>query len=182
MTDLKPQNSLKKKNPVFQFFKENGAGYLLCAPLLLSIFIFVLYPMFQMVLYSFQATNGISGRFNGISNYKWIFNDRLFRNAIFNTGRMALFGVVTNIVVCFVIASLINNLIRGKGIFKSLYFLPNVVSAVAVAMLFNFLLYASSSGIVNRFLGWFGVSPIGWLVSPSLAPFSMVIMGLWRSM
>jgi len=172
----------QKKNPVVRFIKENGAGYLLCAPLLLSIFIFVMYPMLQMILYSFQATNGISGRFNGISNYRWIFNDRLFWSAMFNTGRMAVFGIVLNIVVCFVIASLINNLIRGKGIFKSLYFLPNVVSAVAVAMLFNFLLYASSSGIVNRFLSWFGVAPIGWLVSPSLAPFSMVLMGLWRSM
>jgi ABC-type sugar transport system permease subunit len=128
------------------------------------------------------VTNGISGRFNGIANYKWIFSDRLFRSAMFNTGRMAVFGIALNTIVCFVIASLINNLIRGKGLFKSLYFLPNVVSAVAVAMLFNFLLYASSSGIVNRFLGWFGVTPIGWLVSPSLAPFSMVMMGLWRSM
>jgi len=170
------------RNPAARFIKENGAGYLLCAPLLLAIFVFVMYPMLQMILYSFQATNGISGRFNGIANYRWIFKDRLFWSAMFNTGRMALFGIALNIVVCFVIASLINNLIRGKGLFKSLYFLPNVVSAVAVAMLFNFLLYASSSGIVNRFLGWFGIAPIGWLVSPSLAPFSMVLMGLWRSM
>ena len=176
------QQSIRKKNPVLLFIKENGAGYLLCAPLLLSIIIFVLYPMFQMVLYSFQVTNGISGRFNGIANYRWIFNDRLFRSAIFNTGRMAVLAIILNTTVCFVIASLINNLNRGKGIFKSLYFLPNVVSAVAVAMLFNYLLYASPSGIVNRFLGWFGVAPIGWLVSPSLAPFSMVMMGLWRSM
>ena len=56
-----------------------------------------------------------------------------------------------------------------------------LVCSVAVAMLFNFIFYPTENGILNYFLGLFGISPIGWLVSPKLARFSIVIMGLWRS-
>lgn len=171
----------KKKNPVVTFINQNGTGYLLCAPLLLGIFIFVFYPMLQVILYSFEATNGISGRFIGFANYKWILKDKLFWTALRNTAYMAVMGVTINIVVCFIIASLLNSLTLTKNFFKSLYFLPNVVSAVAVSMLFGFLLFPTGAGIVNSFLGLFGISPVGWLVSPRLAPLSMVLMGLWRS-
>ena len=163
------------------FFKRNMTGYLLCAPLLLGIFIFVFYPMVQVLIYSFQSTNGISGTFNGISNYKWIFQDDMFWTALKNTVYMAVLAVILDIVVCFVLASLINSLTFGRNFFKSLYFLPNVVSSVAVAMLFNFLFYPSQNGVINYFLSFLGIDPVGWLVSPSTARLSIVIMGLWRS-
>ena len=163
------------------FFKRNMTGYLLCAPLLLGIFIFVFYPMVQVLIYSFQSTNGISGTFNGISNYKWIFQDDMFWTALKNTVYMAVLAVVLDIIVCFVLASLINSLTFGRNFFKSLYFLPNVVSSVAVAMLFNFLFYPSQNGVINYFLSFLGIDPVGWLVSPSTARLSIGIMGLWRS-
>lgn len=163
------------------FFKRNMTGYLLCAPLLLGIFIFVFYPMVQVLIYSFQSTNGISGTFNGLSNYKWIFQDDMFWTALKNTVYMAVLAVILDIIVCFVLASLINSLTFGKNFFKSLYFLPNVVSSVAVAMLFNFLFYPSQNGVINYFLSFLGIDPVGWLVSPSTARLSIVIMGLWRS-
>lgn len=153
----------------------------MCAPLLLGITIFVFYPMLQVLMYSFQSTNGLSGTFNGLTNYKWIFKDNMFWKALGNTFYMAIMSIVIDIVVCFVIASLINSLTRFKGFFKGLYFLPNVVSAVAVALLFNFLFYPTQGGVINYFLSFLGVGSVGWLVSPKIAPFSMVVMGLWRS-
>jgi len=151
--------------------------------MILAILIFVLYPMIQVVIYSFQSTNGISASWAGVKNYKWVLTDKLFWNAAWNTVYMALFGVIIDVIVCFVVASLINSVAAkaAKNIFKGLYFLPNVVSSVAVAMLFNFIFYPTENGILNYALGMFGISPIGWLVNPKLARFSIVIMGLWRS-
>ena len=170
-----------KKNPVISFIQKNGTGYLFCAPLILAILIFVLYPMIQVVIFGFQFTNGISGRFVGLANYRWILNDSLFWSAMRNTAYMAFLSIVINISVCFVIASLINSLVIFKGFFKSLYFLPNVVSAVAVSMVFGFLFFPTGAGVINSFLGRFGIGPVGWLVLPQIAPLSMVLMGLWRS-
>lgn len=176
-----PSVIVRKKNPIANFIKHNGAGYLLCAPLLISIIVFVLYPMIQVFLFSFQNTNGISGRFIGLRNYEWILNDTLFWNAVRNTAFMAFMAVVLQIIVTFCLASMINSLTRCKNFFKSLYFLPNVVSAVAVSMIFTFLMFPTEAGILNSFLGIFGIGPIAWIASASVAPFSMVIMAIWRS-
>ena len=168
-------------NPFIIFIKRNGMGYALCAPLLLAIFILVFYPMVQVFIYSFQFTNGISGRFVGLANYRWILNDNLFWSAMRNTAYMAVMAVVLNVVVTFTIASLINSLTRTKNFFKSLYFLPNVVSAVAVSMLFSFLMFPTSAGVINSIIGIFGIPPVGWIATAQMAPISMVLMQLWRS-
>ena len=172
-----------KKKKSRNFFRQNLAGYALCAPMILAILVFVLYPMIQVLIYSFQSTNGISGTWRGVKNYAWVLKDGAFWNAAWNTLFMAVLAVIIDVIVCFIVASMINSVTSkaGKNIFKSLYFLPNVVSSVAVAMLFNFIFYPTENGILNYFLGLFGISPIGWLVDPKLARFSIVIMGLWRS-
>lgn len=178
---LKRQDHSRWRNKVEVAINKNLAGYILCAPMLISIFVFVLYPMLQVGIYSFQATNGISATWRGLRNYKWILEDRLFWNATRNTLYMAAIAVIINIVVCFVLASLINSLKVFKNVFKGAYFLPNVVSSVAVAMLFNFIFYPTENGILNYALSFFNVDPIGWLVNPKLARLSIVLMGLWRS-
>jgi len=182
-----PENATVNKrrgnseNSIVKFVKQNGMGYALCAPLLLAIFILVFYPMVQVFIFSFQNTNGMSGRFIGLMNYRWILNDTLFWNAVRNTAYMAFMAVVLQVVVTFILASMINSLTRMKNFFKSLYFLPNVVSAVAVAMLFSFLMFPTEAGVLNSFIGMFGLGPVLWIASANVAPFSMVLMALWRS-
>lgn len=172
-----------KRKKGANMFHQNLAGYALCAPMILSILIFVMYPMIQVVIYSFQNTNGISATWAGFRNFKWVLTDSMFWNAAGNTVYMAFFGVIIDLIVCFVVASLINSVTSkiGKNIFKSVYFLPNVVSSVAVAMLFNFIFYPTENGILNYALGIFGIKPIGWLVDPGIARLAIVLMGLWRS-
>lgn len=164
-------------------FNQNFTGYLLVAPMLLALCAFVFYPMIQVVIYSFQKTNGISATWRGFKNYAWVIKDSMFWNALGNTIYMAVIAVILDVIVCFVVASMINSISNKavKNLFKGVYYLPNVVSSVAVAMLFNFIFYPTENGILNYFLGVFGISPIGWLVNPKLSRLSIVIMGLWRS-
>ena len=175
---IHPSRKKRRLNP---FVRRNIAGYLLCSPMILGLLIFVFYPMFQTFIYSFQSTNGISGTFNSVTNYKWIFKDDMFWDALKNTAIMSVMAVLIDIVVCFVLASLINSLSYNKSFFKSIYFLPNVVSSVATALLFNFLFYPTDAGVINYFLSFLGIKPVGWLVQPGIAKFSIVLMGLWRS-
>lgn len=163
------------------FIRDNGVGYLMVLPMLLGIFIFVLYPMIQVLLFSIQNTNGISGVFNGISNYRWVLRDDLFWAAFRNTFYMAFLSVIFNLSFSFITASLINNVTRGRNFLKSLYFLPNVVSGVAVTMLFNFIFFPTAAGLINYLITQIGGKPIGWFTDPRIAPISIVIMGVWRS-
>lgn len=150
-------------------------------PTLLGIFIFVLYPMIQVLIYSLQNTNGISGVFVGLRNYRWIFSDDLFWAALTNTFYMAFLSVIFNLTFSFITASLINNVTRGKNFLKSLYFLPNVVSGVAVTMLFNFIFFPTAAGLINYIITRLGGKPVGWFTNPMIAPISIVILGVWRS-
>jgi multiple sugar transport system permease protein len=164
------------------FMRKNGAGYVMVAPMVVGILVFVVYPMIKALLYSFERTNGIVAKWVGIKNYVWIFNDAVFWKSVYNTFYMAVLSVVFSITVCFVLASLINSLSSGKNLFKGLYFLPNVVSVVAGAILFKYLFYPTDEGIVNFLLSKVGIQSVGWFTSPTIAPLSIVIMSIWRSM
>jgi len=146
-----------------------------------GILVFVLYPMINALRYSFHRTDGVTGVFVGFDNYLWLFRDKNFHSAVYNTVLMALMSVSTGVVFCFILASLINSLARGKNFFKSVFFLPNVVSMVAASILFSFLLHPSKAGLVNALLALFGVKPVPWFSHPSLAPFSIIILNIWRS-
>ncbi|MBR6791253.1 MAG: sugar ABC transporter permease [Oscillospiraceae bacterium] len=171
-----------KKKKATQF-TQNFTGYLLVAPMIFALCAFVFYPMIRVVIYSFQKTNGISATWRGFKNYAWVIKDNMFWNALWNTFYMAVIAVILDVIVCFICASMINSISNKavKNLFKGVYYLPNVVSSVAVAMLFNFIFYPSENGILNYALGMVGIPPIGWLTNPKISRLSIVIMGLWRS-
>ena len=164
-------------------FNQNFTGYLLVAPMIFALCAFVFYPMIRVVIYSFQKTNGISATWRGVKNYVWVIKDNMFWNALWNTFYMAIIAVILDVVVCFICASMINSISNKavKNLFKGIYYLPNVVSSVAVAMLFNFIFYPSENGILNYALTSIGLPSIGWLTNPKISRLSIVIMGLWRS-
>ncbi len=165
-----------------KFILKNYAGYLLVTPMVIGIMVFIAYPMVKAFLYSFQHTDGITGKWVGLRNYIWILSDSIFWTAVYNTFYMAVLGVSANLIVCVILASLINSLNKGKNFFKAVYFLPNVFSIIAISMVFEYLFYPTDSGIINYAIGFLGISPGRWFTSTAMAPISIVIMGVWRSM
>jgi len=161
--------------------RANLYGYILVAPMVLGICVFIIYPMLMALNFSFHRTDGVTGVFVGLNNYIWLFQDNLFWQAMYNTILMAFLSVVSGVTICFILASLINSLSRGKNFFKCLFFLPNVVSIVAATILFTFVLHPTQAGLVNAFLGIFGIAPLPWFSHPAFAPYSIVLLNLWRS-
>ncbi|MFK7694495.1 carbohydrate ABC transporter permease [Paenibacillus sp. HJGM_3] len=164
------------------FKKTDLVGYAFVAPMLLGIAVFFLYPMLASFDLSFRNANGAADSARNLNNYAWIVRDPNFWSAVFNTIYMAFLSVVTGLVFPFVLASLINSVRWGKGLFKSVFFLPNIVSVVGTAILFTYIFYPTEQGLMNSIIGWIGFDEIGWFSDPRYSKYSIVLMGLWGSL
>lgn len=161
-------------------------GYAFSAPLIIGVFAFAVYPMLAALYMSFQQTSG-SGTgelWVGWSNYRYVLEDSIFWQSLANTFYMGVLSILLGIGVSFILASLINSLTWnfGKNMFKGIYFLPNVVSAVATSLLFSFLFYPDHTGLLNYVLGWIGVEPIGWFTDARFSRFGIVLMSMWGAL
>nr|WP_019424221.1 sugar ABC transporter permease [Paenibacillus sp. OSY-SE] len=164
--------------------RNDRIGFLFATPMLLGIISFSIYPIAAALFMSFQQTNGIMGHWVGLHNYSIVLSDSVFWRSLYNTMFMGVLSVVSGIVVSFVLASLINSLpwTFGRNFFKSVYFLPNVVSAVATSILFSFLFYPGEEGLLNFLLGQIGLGPVGWFTDPTFSRFSIVLMSMWGAL
>ncbi|GIP34614.1 sugar ABC transporter permease [Paenibacillus sp. J2TS4] len=166
--------------------RNDWMGYLFSTPLIIGVLAFAIYPMFAALYMSFLQTGGsaMSGTWVGASNYEYVMKDPIFWQSLYNTFYMGIFSVILGIGLSFILASLINSLKwdLGKNFFKGVYFLPNVVSAVATSLLFSFLFYPAKEGLLNFVVGWFNIEPVGWFTDPRYSRFSIVLMSLWGAL
>lgn len=113
----------------------------------------------------------------GFSNYVALFQNEAYLKAFTNTITFAAYYVPGVVIISLLVAVLLNRKIRGLGIFRTIYFLPTVTSAVATALVWN-MIYGKDTGILNFLLESFGMSPVCWLCSDH-AMMSVVIVNIW---
>ncbi len=115
----------------------------------------------------------------GLSNYERIFTrDPLFLHSLKLTVIYSLISVPLQLTIGFTMAYLLNQRIRGQSIFRTIYYMPAVLSGPAIAVVWGWL-FNTEFGIVNYILGLFGIPSIPWLTSREwIMPF-YIIMGLW---
>ncbi|KIL40615.1 ABC transporter permease [Gordoniibacillus kamchatkensis] len=166
--------------------KSNKMGYVFVAPLVIGVLAFAIYPMFAALYLSFNQTSGaaLNGKWVGWSNYRYALHDPIFWKSLYNTIYMGIFSVALGIVVSFVLASMINSVkwVKGKNMFKGIFFLPNVISAVATTLLFSFLFFPTKQGVINFVLGTVHIDPVGWFTDPRFSRISIVLMSLWGAL
>mgnify|MGYP000005458708 FL=1 len=162
--------------------KEAVTGYLFAAPWIIGFFVFTLYPVASSLFYSF-TNYSVTGAYKwlGFKNYVVMFtNDHLFPKAVYNTLYYALFSVPLNLVIGLCVALLMNQKIRGINVIRTIYYLPNVVSGVAVCMLWSMILQ-SKYGVLNQILAVFGITGPAWLSDPNWTKPALIIMSCWNS-
>ncbi len=155
--------------------------YLFIAPALLGLVVFKLYPIVAGLRLSFFDFQLISGqqRFVGIENYVTMAADPTFWRAMVNT--LVFNAIVTPLqIVCALgLALLVNRKLAGRDVFRSLYFLPAVLSLVVASVIWD-LLYHPDSGLINAFLVTLGLPRQPFLVSANQALGAIIAMVTWK--
>lgn len=162
---------------------KNLVAYSFILPNLLGFAIFTLVPMvfsLGLALMSWDGANQVS--WVGLDNFKNLLDDSTFKIALKNT-LWYVGGTVPLTLVCSLgLAVLLNQPIRGRNIFRTIYFFPYVASLVAVAVVWN-MLFFPSAGPVNEFLRALGVdNPPRWSASVDWAMPTVILASIWRNM
>jgi multiple sugar transport system permease protein len=159
-------------------YGETGWAYIFLLPTLLLFGIFTFYPTLAAFVTSFQAFSGFSTDrpFVGLANYEYVLtSEPLFWRSAFNTILFTLGTVPVAVLVPLAIAVLIDRLRPGyQTFFKSAFYLPGVVSAVVVGLMWSWIFYPFNSGLANWFAGLLDLGPFIWLGKTNLALFSLM--------
>ncbi|MBV9875112.1 MAG: sugar ABC transporter permease [Verrucomicrobia bacterium] len=159
--------------------REALAAYLFILPDALGLAIFVALPMLFSLSLGFFSVNGFGGfKFVGLANYQRMLIDPLFRQSLWVTFVYVLILVPALYVTGLGLALLVNQRIPFIGFFRSMFFVPNVVSLVVVALTWQVML-VDKVGFVNRLFEFFGLSGYSWLGDPSITLYSILFVTVW---
>ena len=154
-------------------------GYLFFLPFLAAYVFVRLGPLGHSVWLTFHEWEVLAPpTFVGLQNYRVLFSEPRFWSSIWNTLYFTLLTAPVLVVLGFALAALVNGPVYGKGLFRALFFVPNILS-IAVICLVWLLLLDRSYGFANRALEVFGIAPVGWLTDPSMAMVSIAVTSVW---
>ncbi|MFF2277550.1 carbohydrate ABC transporter permease [Agromyces sp. NPDC058126] len=152
------------------------------APMLIVFGIFSWGPIAQAVVMSFQKTNLITPPvWVGLDNFARVLSDPNLGTAVLNTLYFAGLALVFGFPLPILMAVLMSEVRRGKGLYSALAYLPVVVPPVVAVLLWKVFYNASPDGVFNTVLGWVGIPPQPWLQSSATAMPSLVIEATWAA-
>jgi len=162
--------------------REALVGYLFLLPNLLGLLIFLAVPLLSSLYTSFTNADAFqtNTKFVGVDNYTTALNDSTFQQAVSNTGAFLIGFLPLSVIPALALAVLLHSQIRGKTVFRVVYFLPVVASVVGVSLLWRWL-FQYDFGPINQLLGVFGVAKIHWLESPDWAMISVIVVASWQA-
>ena len=154
--------------------KRNLTGWAFLLPASILIFVFCFYPMVQALILSFQKGTGSAVQPAGFANYARILKDATFQQCLFNTIFYFVIQVPIMLILALILAQLLNSPdIKGKGIYRTMIFLPCATSLVSYSMIFKSLF--ANDGLVNRVLSTVGIPTVDWFQNAWAARWVIVI-------
>jgi multiple sugar transport system permease protein len=160
--------------------RETIIGWLFVGPAVLGFLLWVVGPMIYSAWLSLTDWDLLSPpRFIGLENFARMFRDPLFGKSMVVTIIYTVFHVPLTLILAFAVAMLLNTKIRGIAFFRTLYYLPSIVPAVANAVLWVWI-FNSEFGLLNMVLRMLGMKKVLWLQDPNTALASLIIMSLWN--
>lgn len=186
------------KSPVF-------SGVLFASPWFTGFLLLGLFPILASLYFSLCRYNVIRPPiFIGLVNYQLLLKDTFFWRSLWNTLYLLIFGLPLQLITAFLLALLLNSAIRGKGFFRTVFYLPSILPIVATAILWLWILNpryglinslpSMTSDLILRYMGWIlpsfaerGVQWLGqlrgpgWLADPAWSKPGLILMNLWLS-
>ena len=158
--------------------------FLCTAPTLILTVYFILVPTLKAFVLSFTDSTmlGINVHFVGLDNYVRLFagQDPYFYKSLTVTVIYVVLSVPTSIVFAFLIASLLNKSVKGKGLFRTLFYLPSIIPIVAMGAIWMWI-FNPDVGLANSLLKAVGMPPNKWLSSESTVLPTLVLVNLWTT-
>lgn len=153
-------------------------GLLFVSPFLIGVLLFWIGPMLYSVFLTTQKWNMIAApQFVGLRNINKLLADPLVKKALINTAYYTFIGVPLQLTVAFTLALMLNRNLKGRAIYRTIYYLPSLTPAVATAVVWLQIL--SQKGLLNQFIANFGIEPINWLFQPAATKPAFILMSLW---
>lgn len=177
-----PGNTTRKRMNSMKF-GEAVAGYLFILPTLASFVIFFVIPVIWglgMALFKWDFLS--APKFIGLENFADLATDKLFVTTLKNTAIFAFFATTLNVGLGMLIAIGINSIEWKwlKGLLRTTFFIPFVVSTVVLALLFGFL-FQESNGVINYYLTQLGLGKVPWLTSSTWSIRSAILVDVYKN-
>ncbi|MBE6648653.1 MAG: sugar ABC transporter permease [Ruminococcaceae bacterium] len=165
--------------------KNDLKGWLYLLPAFLFLGVFMVYPLIDVFIYSFEEGYNSASQTHfgvGIYNYSYVLRDPYFLQALKNTLILVFITVPASTLLALAISVALSSVKRIRNLFQTIYFLPYVTNTLAVGLVFMILFQKSeySVGLVNSFLGIFGISPVDFIEGPYFAKMlTLCIYTVW---
>jgi multiple sugar transport system permease protein len=160
--------------------REEREFYLFISLWIIGFILFDAGPIVASFVVSFTDWSLLSApKWIGLGNFQKMSGDQFFYIAIWNSLYYGIASVGLGLIVSFLLALLLNQKVAGMALFRTIFYLPSVVSGIAVAILWIMILNADF-GLLNTALGWFGIKGPGWLIQPQWTKPALILMSLWQ--
>ena len=172
--------SKKKSSLRTSSHKDRFTVWLMLSPTIFLFLVVSVYPFIWISKYIFYDYNGFVEYFIGLDNIKRLFSDKLFGVSILHTLEYAFFKLITIIPLALIVSVLLNQKLRGKNFFRTVFFIPTVISAAVASLVFYFV-YSPYNGILNGTLKALHITnmKIDWLGNPGLVMLSIIFVAIW---
>ena len=176
-------NKVSKKKITKAQWSEYRWAWIMIAPTMIGLIVLNIIPIFQTFYLSFFKSGafGKGNIFVGLENYTRMFQDPQVWHAVRNTLVYTIGVVPITIILALLVAVLLNGKLKGKGIYRTIYFIPMVAAPAAVTMVWKWL-YNKDYGLINHALGCIGIDKINWIDDPRIAMISIIIIGVWSTL
>ncbi|MEA3560508.1 MAG: sugar ABC transporter permease, partial [Candidatus Omnitrophota bacterium] len=159
-------------------------SYLFIAPAVILFFVFTFFPVIASFLLSFCKYNVLSApQWVGLENYRRLFlGDPRFLKALRNTALYVLGVVPVGISISLVLAVAIDQKIRFKNFYKTLFFMPVVTPVVAYSVIWRWLYAGEKYGLINHWLMKIGLGPVDWVMNPNWVLPGLMVVAVWAGL
>lgn len=180
-TDTSLETTNPKWSPPrrFRLNAEARAGLLFASPFIIGFFIFTLFPLLTSLYLSFTRYDVLNApRWIGLLNYQRLLADERVGKTLFNTLYFVVLSVPTAIPVALGLALLLNQRVRGRALWRTAFYLPQITPAVAVGVLWIRIL-SPQDGLLNQALGVVGIQGPAWTIDANWVKPALIIMRTW---
>jgi len=162
--------------------KEIMQSYAMIAFSVIGLALFVVYPLAWVIRFCLFSYTGVGeARFIGLDNFRRLFTTSFrYWQSVKNTFVFSIGKLLVEIPLALVLAYIVSSKLRGKKFFRTIYFMPGMLSVAVMGIIFYYL-FGSYNGVVNEVLKMFGARRIAWFDSPVLAMIVLMITSIWQN-